>query len=564
MLRSSRAARLALRHDQVRCRCFSTSFATHDAGSPNLPPLRATLPHNRYPPREPSMQVDHLVIGGGVVGLATAAALARRYPDKSTFLVERHRQAGQETSSRNSEVIHAGLYYPKDSLKTQMCLRGREKMYRRCEEWGVPHRQTGKLVVRPKGSKDYFEKMLQHCNSLGALAPPVRLISGDEARQREPDLSQDIEWAVLSERTGIVSSHELMESLEREILDAEAAELVYDTEVVRIDPHLPAMEGVAGPSSKRGSDYSQEGWVVQTVTHSAGQDGGAEGGESDAILARVVINSSGLNGHLALNALLAEERFSSNNSEEAMGMWYAKGNYVSYKGPGTRNVKALIYPIPAMSAKGGLDQGLGTHLTLDLDGNIKFGPDTEWLSPPDAKGGIDFWAKQLAPVTSEDRLKAMHASITSFLPDVKLEGLSPDYAGIRPKLVPPGGGFMDFTLLCHRSRDLKSQKLWSYARLPNEQLHDGAKQYFRGEVNALGGEGGQAGGTMLTLAGIESPGLTSSSAIADTVAEVVSRQVWGHGDAARSTGREGTGMAKEIPKGARNDEVGAAGLDAWA
>lgn len=510
------------------------------------------------------MQVDHLVIGGGVVGLATAAALARRYPDKSTFLVERHRQAGQETSSRNSEVIHAGLYYPAQSLKTQMCLRGREKMYQRCEEWSVGHKQTGKLVVGPKGSKDYFEKMLHHCRSLGPLAPPVKLISGDEARQREPDLSQDIEWAVWSDRTGIVSSHELMESLEREILDAEAAELVYDTEVVRIDPHLPD-PAAAGPSnSKRGSDYSQEGWVVQTVTHTAGQEAapGEGEGESDAILAKVAINSSGLNGHLALNALRADERFA--GGDEPMGMWYAKGNYVSYKGAGVRNVKSLIYPIPAMSAKGGLDQGLGAHLTLDLDGNIKFGPDTEWLAPPTAgKGheGVDFWSKQLAPVTSEERLRQMHASITSFLPEVQLEGLSPDYAGIRPKLVPPGGGFMDFTFLCHRSRDLASQKLWSYARLPDEKLHAGASQYFRGAVNPLVGAGGQAGGTMLTLAGIESPGLTSSLAIADIVSDMVASQVWGHGDAARSTEK---GQVKEIPKGARNDEVGDASLEAWA
>lgn len=502
------------------------------------------------------MQVDHLVIGGGVVGLATAAYLARRYPEKSTYLVERHRRAGEETSSRNSEVIHAGLYYPADSLKTQMCIRGRELMYKRCAEWGVPHKQVGKLVVGPQGSKPYFEKMQQHVASLGPLAPPLKLISGDEARQREPDLSRDIEWAMWSDRTGIVSSHELMESFEREIMDSEGAELVYDTEVVRIDPHLPDRSAVADAGSKRGSDDSQEGWVVQTVTHSDAAS--SSNTEADAILARVVINSSGLNGQLALNALRGDDRFAEGQDSKAMGMWYAKGNYVSYKGPGVKRIKSLVYPIPAMSSGGGLDQGLGTHLTVDLAGNIRFGPDTEWLR--DTKSlGVDFWKTKLAPVTSEERLEAMHRSIRAYLPEVSREGLSPDYAGIRPKLVPPGGGFMDFTLLQHRSRDLASQPLWSYARLPSDELEAGTKQFRKGPTTTLSDRGtAEAGGTLLTMAGIESPGLTSSMALAELVGQIVAKT---HGYAEQTREKE---QVKEIPRGARNEDVGGAGLDAWA
>lgn len=305
------------------------------------------------------MTVDHLVVGGGVVGLAITAELGKRYPDKSTYLVERHRRAGEETSSRNSEVIHAGLYYPAQSLKTQLCIRGRELMYQRCAEAGIGHRQTGKLVVGPADSRGYFEKMKEHVDALGPLAPPVRLITGDEAREMEPDLSKDIGWAMLSERTGIVSSHELMESLEHEITSSESAELVYDTELVRIDPHLPSTSGIAA-KGKRGADDSQEGWVVQTRTHSAGSSG-AEEEQTDSILARVVINAAGLNGHLALNALRADRRFAEGEGSEEMGMWYSKGNYVSYKGEGVKNVKTLIYPVPAMAGNSHSHQSLGSE-----------------------------------------------------------------------------------------------------------------------------------------------------------------------------------------------------------
>ena len=219
-------------------------------------------------------------------------------------------------------------------------------MYRRCSEWNVPFKNTGKLVVGPEKSKEYFEKMIRHIEALpsSSLPPPVKLLSGAEAKELEPDLGPEVAWALHSERTGIVSSHELMESLEREIMDSENAELVYDTKVVRVDPAEPNRKGKV-ESGKRGLDQSEEGWIVQTVTHSE-----EESGESDAILARVVINSAGRNGHLALNALHAQERFE--QGSEPMGMWYCKGNYVSYKGPGVGNVKRLIYPVPDMS--GGL------------------------------------------------------------------------------------------------------------------------------------------------------------------------------------------------------------------
>lgn len=246
-----------------------------------------------------------------------------------------------------------GLYYPADSLKTRFCLQGRELMYKRCEEWQVPHKQTGKLVVGDESQRPYLEKVYAHCESLGSLKPPTRIISGDEARKLEPDLSPDIACALLSERTGIVSSHELMESLEREILDAESAELVYSTSVVRVDPHEPSTS--QNGSGKRGADPSQEGWVVQTVTSADGVP--EEGAEADALLARVVINASGLNGNLVLNSLLPRME----RGSEPLAMYYSKGSYASYKGPGAKNVKHLIYPCPATHGTAHNHQSLGSE-----------------------------------------------------------------------------------------------------------------------------------------------------------------------------------------------------------
>ncbi|PWN50471.1 FAD dependent oxidoreductase [Violaceomyces palustris] len=490
-------------------------------------PLLASLPTSKYAYKPPELSVDHLVIGGGVVGLAIASALSRRWPEKTTYLVERHPHIGQETSSRNSEVIHAGLYYPKDSFKTKLCVKGREMMYEYCKENQVPFKMTGKLVVGGKGSRAYLEKLDHHCKSLGTLSPPTKILSGDEARELEPDLGPEIEWALLSERTGIVSSHDLMASLEREIDENQSSEVVCSTSVVRIDPHMP--DDVFPTSSshgKRGRDQSQEGWVVQTVTSN---DGLETDGQSDSLLARVVINSTGLNANLALNSLLKQM----SDGEEAVAMYYSKGNYASYKGEGVKNVKRLLYPVPDMKGDAHSHTSLGTHLTLDLNGNVKFGPDTQWLSAPDPTSSIDFWEEKL--VANEERLEEMHRDITRYLPNVRLEGLSPDYAGIRPKLIPPGGdkSFMDFQFLFHKSRELKLQKVWQ--NLYPSHL-----------------EGG--GGLMISLLGIESPGLTSSLAIGETVKNWIARDVWGDE------------YHKNPPKnkGALNEEIGGGGADDWA
>lgn len=473
-------------------RCFSTSTVRRTesipASYPTLPRLHKASSKGK---EVPDVQVDHLIIGGGVIGLAIARQLAIRYPEKSTYLVERHKHPGQETSSRNSEVIHAGLYYPPKSLKTNLCLRGRELLYSYCEEYGVPFQQTGKLVVGTKSSKEYLEGIVQHLKSLenvtgniGALIsgqrapPPVRVISGDEARDLEPDLGDQVGWTLESKRTGIVSSHELMASLERQTLDSESAEIVYDTSVVGLYP--------------LSDDSKLSGWVVETETE----------GHVDSLLAKHVINASGLNGPATLNSLLKGGHFgNSSDMSQGVGCWYSKGNYASYgktKG-GVSNVKRLIYPLPDMgsSKDGHGHQGLGTHLTLSLDGNIRFGPDTDWLRPPkEGESDADWWSKNnlaaLAPTqmtlnqaSEEERLEEMYKSISSFLPGLTLEGLTPDYAGIRPKLTGPGGGFKDFGVLYHQAKGLDNQSVWQEAFDwdNTDQTHE---QIFAGDSNKTG------------------------------------------------------------------------------
>ncbi|SJX65124.1 uncharacterized protein SRS1_15945 [Sporisorium reilianum f. sp. reilianum] len=505
-------------------------------------PLIVSLPpRSRYPPKQPELTVDHLVVGGGVVGLSIASALAARWPEKTTYLVERNKSFGEETSSRNSEVIHAGLYYPADSLKTRLCLRGRELMYRRCQEQAIPHKQTKKLVVGGDFSKAYLEKLQSHCHALGPLAPPTRLITGQQARELEPHLSDSIAWALLSERTGIVSSHELMASLERELLDADNAEIVYDTKVVRVDPNQPDRSAV---NSKRGTDGSQDGWIVQTLT-SESSDSTAS--DADSLLAKVVINASGLNAPMVLNSLLSEL---GGPEKDAIPMWHSKGNYASYKGRGADGIQHLIYPVPDTRNKGThAHTSLGTHLTLDLDGNVRFGPDTEWISPPDGKNdsldAVDFWKRAL--VVDDARIESMYASITEYLPNIDKHGLAPDYAGIRPKLIGPDTkAFMDFQLLWHNSTDLAAQRLWQRAPglpAPSTSCISPAKH----SVDSV------EGGAMISLLGIESPGLTSSLAIGEMVREMIATHFYS----------EHPSRPASANKGARNED-NAHRLDAWA
>lgn len=360
-----------------------------------------------------------------------------------------------------------GLYYPPDSLKTGLCIRGRQLLYNMCQAHNIPFQKVGKLVIAHHHQRDHLEKLhakTQHLQTPGSRRPavPTQLISGDEARQMEPSLSPSITAALWSPETGIIDSHAFMQSLEKDILDSPESELVYSTRVVRVDPE-------------------KDGWAVQILT--AGND------QTDTILARTLVNASGLSANLILNSLLPGER--------RVPIYFAKGSYASYHGRNLRGISHLIYPCPEVGHQDPFSfASLGTHLTLDLQGNIKFGPDIEWIPPPDptTDGEVeDYWQQHLIPDDSPAKMREMHKAIASYLPGVELDALSAGYAGIRPKLIPPGGGFQDFV--------------------------------FRTDYPAafLGGDADSRRAPMITLLGIESPGLTSSLAIAEKVVDMLPR-----------------------------------------
>jgi L-2-hydroxyglutarate oxidase LhgO len=299
---------------------------------------------------------------------------------------------------------------------------------------------------------------------------PAELISGKEARELEPNLSPDIEHALLSPSTGIVDSHSLITSLEQDIQESENGNVVYASEVVRVDPLRPSNLPSSNVSSGR---PHEDGWVVQV----------SSSGTQDALLARNLINASGLSSTLVLNSLL----------KEPIPMFFARGSYASYRGSGLR-ASRLIYPVPGFEGDKHSFHSLGTHLTLDLGGSIRFGPDLEFLEPPkdesfaDEKDYTDFWQHYLRP--DESRLTQMHEAVSQYLTNIELQDLSPDYVGIRPKLVGPGAGFADFTI----------------------------RTDFSG-VNQGSSKG--RGAPMISLLGIESPGLTGCLGLGEHVVEEV-------------------------------------------
>src|SRR5579864_1103667 len=365
-------------------------------------------------------QIECVVIGAGVVGLAVARALAAR--GREVIVLESAEAIGVGTSSRNSEVIHAGLYYPRGSLKATLCVRGREMLYEYCAAHGVPHQRGGKLLVATARNQiPQLEGILARGKENGVL--DLIRISGEEAQALEPAL-QCVE-AVYSPQTGIVDSHQLMLAIQG---DAER-----DGAVCAFHAPVEAIEANNGR------------FVVKV--------GGAA---PTTISAACVINSAGLQA----NALAC--RIRGLDARHVPPLYLARGNYFSVSGraPFSR----LIYPMPN-------DAGLGVHLTIDLGGQARFGPDVEW---------VDSLNYDVDP----RRAEAFYAAIRAYWPQLPDDALQPAYAGIRPKLSGPGEPPADFL------------------------IQGAAAHGVRGLVN---------------LFGIESPGLTACLAIAQRVCEVAGR-----------------------------------------
>lgn len=358
--------------------------------------------------------VECAVVGAGAVGLAVARALA--LSGREVVILERADRFGTGISSRSSEVIHAGLYYPANSLKARLCVAGREALYAYCRAHDVAHRQCGKLIVAcSEGQREDLDGIAEAAARNGVAN--LRRLEAAEARRLEPDLS--CLGALHSPSTGIFDSAGYMRSL---LGDAEAG----------------------GAMIAFGAEVAQMRVEADGVAIHIGQ-----GGEP-ALKARLVVNAAGL------GAAPLTHRVDGLDKAFARPSYYAKGNYFSLAGKAP--FSRLIYPAPEPG-------GLGIHLTLDLGGQARFGPDVEWIDAP-------------AYDVSLARGEKFYAAIRRYWPALPDGALVPAYAGVRPKLAAPGEPASDFLI-------------------EGPDVH-GA----RGLINLLG---------------IESPGLTSSLAIADHV-----------------------------------------------
>jgi L-2-hydroxyglutarate oxidase LhgO len=361
--------------------------------------------------------VDCVVVGAGVVGLAVARALA--LAGREVIVLEAADGIGTETSSRNSEVIHAGIYYPKGSLMARTCVEGRRRLYAYCAEHGVPHRNCGKLIVATNAQESELLQSIKGRAEANGVEG-MQLVSGNAATQLEPNLHCTA--ALLSPATGIVDSHSYMLALQ-------------------------------GDAEEHGAMLAFESPVEKGRTSEEGIEIEVGGAEPMTVRAKTLVNSAGL------HAPLLAQKLAGMPADKVPTAYFAKGNYFTLAGrsPFSR----LIYPVPVPG-------GLGVHITVDLGGQAKFGPDVEWID------SIDY-------AVDPHRADKFYAAVRKYWPALKDGALQPGYAGIRPKTAPPGAPAQDFV------------------------IQGPAEHGVPGLVN---------------LFGIESPGLTASLALADRVVRV--------------------------------------------
>ena len=362
-----------------------------------------------------SETIDVLVIGAGVVGLAAARALA--LAGREVVIVDRRAAFGMETSSRNSEVVHAGIYYPPGTLKALLCVAGRDALYRYAAERGVDHRRCGKIIVASgdEGAAG-LARIAQRATASGAGS--LERLDKAAIAEMEPDVTAD--FGLHSPQTGIVDSHALM--------------LAYLGDIERAGGAFARNTGVGG-IERVGNAFS--------ITLADGA----------TVEARHVVNAAGLrSGEIAAMIGALDESFKPT-------IRFARGTY--FKALNAPKFRRLVYPLPT-------DASLGTHATIDLGGSVRFGPDVEWIE------GCEDYA------VDPERAEQFAEGIAGYWPGVDPALLVPDYAGIRPKLVGAGEAPADFRI-------------------------DGP------------GDHGLAG--LLSLHGIESPGLTASLALGDLVAK---------------------------------------------
>lgn len=373
-------------------------------------------------------KVDIVIIGAGVIGLAVAAELSRRKPECSLAILERRPKFGQETSSRNSEVIHAGIYYHPGTLKALLCTTGKEMLYRFCEKWSIPYRRCGKLIVAVSPDElSSLEPLWQRGKENGVK--DLEFLNRRQIAAMEPHIKAQA--AIYSPSTGILNAHKFMACLEFQARQRGVM--------------LAYCHTVTGIEYRGEHDY----YVYFKDP----------GGGQDYLLCSWIINCAGLEAHLIASWVGLDLE------KNSYKIFPCKGEYFSVSPGKGKLLSKLIYPSPMKEL-----QGLGIHATKTIDNRLRLGPNAFYVEDP-----YDF---RVDP----DHLETFFHAVRRFLPFLTPEDLSPEIAGIRPKLQGPNDPFRDF-IISHEE-----------------------KKGFKGLINLLG---------------IESPGLTCSLSIAEYVADLI-------------------------------------------
>jgi L-2-hydroxyglutarate oxidase LhgO len=366
------------------------------------------------------MDADIIIIGAGVVGLAIAEKVSD--VNKNVFVIEKHLTFGQETSSRNSEVIHAGIYYTRESLKAKLCVKGKWLLYDYCSKYDVPFKNCGKLIVATTEEEIKIIEGIRR-TAINNGVDDLTVLGREEISKLEPNIFA-LE-AIFSPSTGIVDSHALMKQYETNSIN-KGCQIVYGSEVTGIRQIKNGYEITLLDTDKK--NYS---FTTRTVINSAG------------LTADKVAEMAGI-------------------TDENLKIMFCKGEYFRINPPKNRLINRLVYPVPHQNM-----EGIGIHVTIDMGGGVKLGPDVKYLES-------NIYDYKLTASKQE----AFFQSARKFLPFLELNDLSPEMAGIRPKIQRPGEPLRDFYIM------------------------EESKRGYPGFIN---------------LIGMESPGLTSSLAIANYV-----------------------------------------------
>jgi len=370
------------------------------------------------------MDAEITIIGAGAVGLAIAEIVSEKY--KNVFLIEKHQSFGQETSSRNSEVIHAGIYYTQGSLKAQLCLEGKWLLYDYCKKYDVPYKNCGKLIVATSEEEIAVIEGIRK-TAIKNGVNDLQFLGQEKISELEPNIFAV--RALFSPSTGIVDSHSLMKQYETNSVN-NGCQIVYGSEVTGIEQIGNGYKISLLDADKR--DYS--------------------------FTSKIVINSAGLTSDKVSEMV--------GINDEKLKILFCKGEYFRINPPKNRLINRLVYPVPHHNM-----EGIGIHVTVDMAGGVKLGPDVKYLDS-------NIYDYKLTASKQE----AFYKSAKKFLPFLEFDDISPEMAGIRPKIQKPGDPLQDFYIM------------------------EESRRGFPGFIN---------------LIGMESPGLTSSIAIARYVERLV-------------------------------------------